>query len=630
MISTRSAHLDELERRLSDARARAKVSALRGAFRAFPRLAGSLLEVAAAGFSLAPIPRFFSPNVREISPALNDDLLDLYGRAGQTLANRFTFFNSPRAFEANIDWEPAETAAWRSELHAFDYALELACTFRISREEKYARHLRYLIAHWIAANPPAAGTGWQLPVLARRARNWMLAADSARLEWEFDTEFSTLAARSLALQLAFLLAQLDSLPSPAARLDGSRALLCAGRFFAGSSARRAYDAGFDLLSRALTGIRSEPWPHSILARAEALMEWLLLSPSGPHSAFLVDELNAAMDELARVLMPNGSLPLLGPQARLNHDDLADLAALAAVKLESPEWKNRAGGFGILPHLWLGEEGKQRFENLPDVAISLRDRVDAESEILRMAGPRNSALVVAARPPRSSSEHQDFTSYELTIDDHRMVVDSGGFAPDETAYFSRARAHNLLLVDGRDPQWSAAESLRQVDFQNLSGDSARLRISDSGFRSIGIEHHRAWFRLANNNWVVLDWLQGQGIHHCTSLMHLYPTFEAIEGEDRILARSGGHSFEVIPMGSARPHASVTRGDHPRYPGWYSPDFGIKFAAAVLVIEWEAELPWVGGALITSSANQPVRQISVHAERGSVSLEFAGQTYDFSME
>ncbi len=629
-ISTRSADLDGLDRRIRAGRALAKFAAARWAFRAFPALAGSFLEISASGFARASLPHFFSPHVREIAPALNDDLLELYGRAGQTLANRFTFFDSSQTFDADIDWEPRQSAAWRAELHAFDYALELAVTFRISREEKYARHLRYLIAHWIAANPPADGTGWQPGVLARRAHNWMLAADSARSDWEDDAPFRDLAAKSLALQLAFLLGQLDSLPSAAARLEASRALLCASRFFAGSKAREARDAGLDLLRSALSFAHNEPWPNACLARAQALAEWVLLSNPRADSTVPMSELRATLNELESLLMPNGSLPLFGPEARLNHDDLSDLAALAAVMLESPEWKCQAGRFGILPHLWLGEEGKQRYESLQEVHCPPRDHVDAASEILRMVGPQDSVLMVTARLPRSAQEHQDFSSYELTLDDHRVVVDSGGFAPEESAYFSGTRAHNVLLVDGRDPQWQGVKASRDVDFE-FSGDYTRLQIGDPGFLHVGVQHRRAWFRLENHDWLILDWLEGQGVHGCTSLMHFYPTFEIIAADDRIVARSRGRSVEVIPVGSARPRASVSRGDDAQFPGWYSPEFGIKFAAAVSILEWApVELPWVGGTLITSQSNPFIRQVAVNPPQGCVSLEIGGMTYDFRMK
>ena len=630
-VKTVPANLEGLERQLDHWRARARGAAARGAFRALRRLAGSVLEIAAAGFEPAPTPHFFSPHVREIDPTLNDDLLELYGRAGQVLANRFAFFNSPQAFDEGINWEPPQSPSWRAELHAFDYGLELACTFRISREEVYARQLRYLIAHWIASNPPGLGTGWQPHVVARRLRNWMLSADFARSDWERDAEFRNLVAKSLGLQTAFLAGQLSSLPTPAARLDASRALLCASHFFAGNKAREAHQTGFDLMARELASARAEPWPHACLAKAQALMEWNLLSAPDADSNFLATELRTALNELEALLMPDGTLPLLGPEARLSQDDLADLAALAAVRLESPAWKSLAGKFGILPYLYLGESGKARFESLQERVWNPRDHVDAAAEIVRVVGPGNSALAISARPPASPDEHQDFTSYELTLNNYRVVVDSGGFAPEESEYFPRARAHNILWVDGREPRWQGAEGPARFDFQELPEGGARLRMADPGFGFLGLQHERAWFRLENDAWLILDWLEGQGIHKCTSLLHFYPTLEIVAGHDRALARSRACSFAVIPVSSAQPRATVTYGDHPQFPGWFSPEFGVKFPAAVLALDWTAvELPWLGGALITRGADKPFRQVETIPTEGRVRLEFSGKTYDLQMK
>ena len=472
------------------------------------------------------------------------------------MANRFAFFNSSQAFDEGINWEPPQTPSWRAELHAGDYALELARTFRISGEEVYWRQLRYLLAHWIASNPPASGTGWQPHVLARRLRNWMMSADFARSDWQRDAEFGKVVAKSLALQTAFLLSQLDSLASSGARLDASRALLCASRFFVGNKARVAQQAGFDLLASELAGSRAGPWPHARLAKAQALMEWNLLSVPGADAAFLAKELLAAMGELESVLMPDGSLPLLGQEARLGQDELADLAALAAVRIDSPAWKFLAGKFGILPYLYLGESGKARFESLDDRVWTPQNHVTAGAEILRIVGQRNSALAISARLPVSPGEHQDFTSYELAIDNHRVMVDSGGFAPEESEYFPRARAHNVLLVDDLEPRWQNAEGSARVDWEFPHG-WVRLRMADPGFEFLGLQHERAWFRLEDNAWLILDWLDGQGVHSLTSLLHFYPTLELVAGTDRTLARSRARRFAVIPVGSAKPLAEVSQ-------------------------------------------------------------------------
>jgi hypothetical protein len=621
-------NLGGVERRLHQWHACAKQRVACWALRAFPRLAGSALEAAAGGFVPAPIPRFFSLDVREIAPTLNDDLLELYGRAGQVLANRFAFFNS---FDQGINWEPAHTPSWRSELHAGDYMLELACTFRISCEEAYARQLRYLVAHWIASNPPASGTGWQPHVLARRARNWMMSADFARSDWERDAEFRDLVAKSLALQLAFLLSQLDGLTSSAARLDASRALLCASRYFSGNKSRQARQAGFELLAGELALSRAEERPQALLRKAQTLMEWNLLSAPSVDSAFLARELVAALDRLEIALMPDGSLPLFGPEARLNPEELADLAALAAVKLESPAWKSRAGQFGIIPYLFLGENGRMRFEKLDEIDWTAQEQVNPAGGMVRLVGPQKSALAINARLPASAEDHQDSMSYELTINDHRVVVDSGGFAPEEALYFPRARAHNVLLVDGREAKWPNAGASALVDFQEFSPGCARLRIADRGFEFLGLQHQRAWFSMENNAWLILDWLEGEGVHPCTSLVHFYPTLELVVAGDRVLAQSRASTFAVIPVSSAKPQARISRGEHPEFPGWFSPEFGVRFPSAVLAMDWSrVELPWLGGVLITSRADEPLGPVEIIPAQARVRLGFAGRTYDWKLK
>ncbi len=211
-----------------------------------------------------------------------------------------------------------------------------------------------------------------------------------------------------------------------------------------------------------------------------------------------------------------------------------------------------------------------------------------------------------------------------------MVDSGGFAPEESEYFPRARAHNILLVDGREPRWQSAEGSVRVDWEFPHG-YARLRMTDPGFGFLGLQHERAWFRVDNNAWLILDWLDGRRVHRLTSLIHFYPTFEIVAGGDRARARSRTRSLAVIPVASAKPLASVSHGDHPQFPGWFSPEFGVKIPMTVLALNWTGvELPWVGGALITSGADEPFRQVEAIPAAGRVRLEFSGKAWVLQMK
>jgi hypothetical protein len=623
-------NIEAWERRLSRWQAEAKRAAAVLAFRVFPHPTGSLYELRAAALKVGPLPRFFSADVREVDPTLNDDLLELYGRAGQALQNRFAFFGSPQAFEQGIDWEPPQSPSWRAELHAGDYLLDLACTFRISGEGVYARQLRYLIADWIAANPPLLGIGWEPHVLARRLRNWFLASDLARDDGERDQDFLAVVTRSLALQTIILLDRLEGLPSPSARIAGSRALLCASRFFQGERAIDVRGRGLTLLATDKDGLAAEPWPAARLERAAALMEWNLFSRPSEDTGFLESELEAALAAVEAVLAPDGSMPLIGPAARLAQDELADLAALAAVRLRRPAWKSLAGKFGILPYLLLGEPGNEQFQYLQETPWTVQDTVDPAEGILRLSGPGESALIISSTLPSAREDHQDFSSYELGVNGHRVVVDSGGFAPDESGYFPRARAHNLLLVDGQEPRWPGSDDAI-ADFQECTGDDTRLQISDSGFEFLGLRHDRAWFRLEGGAWLILDWLRGPGVHDCTSVIHLYPTFQIGVGQGTALAHSRASNIPLVPVGRDLPLLSVFHGDHPQFPGWYSPEFGVKFATAVLVLHWsKVALPWVGGLLIASRPGERFHLNHVDADTGRVGLEWSGRAFDLQMK
>lgn len=231
--------------------AKLRTAARGAAFRLWPQLAAAALAIEARGFGAASIPHLFARDLVRIPPTLNDDLLELYGRSEQVLANHFGFFGATEGFGPEIDWAPPRGHAWQVELHLFDYALDLALTFRISGDERYARHLRYLLADWIASNPPTSGAAWTSIGLARRIRNWILASDLSRESFESDADFFNVFASSLAQQATYVAWQARAVEGRRARLAASRALLVASRTFTGAQAESLGEMGRVLLAEAL-------------------------------------------------------------------------------------------------------------------------------------------------------------------------------------------------------------------------------------------------------------------------------------------------------------------------------------------------------------------------------------------
>ena len=607
-------------------------------------MATGSLEIAISGLSTSRIPFLFSRDLREIHPSLNDDLLDLFGRSEKTLANQFTFGARTQTFPEDIGWEIHRSAAWRAELHAFDFGLDLALNYRISGDTSYARHLRYLMAHWIGANPPGQGSGWLLRPLARRVRNWILAADLARQDWESDTTFFKLVTQSLSLQAAFLHRYAPAFPFTEEALDSAIALQLAGKFFGGETGEELWSAGREILRREIEntfspgrrGVGSRP--ASQVHLAQAVLEFLLFKNGEiDEGHFFKDKLREILKLIEDILLPDRSLPLFGPSPAYSESDLPDLFAIAAVLLSEPVWKNMAGKFGVLPYMFLGEAGKAAFDNLPETGWNSGTCLNPRFELYRLSKTEGSAIVINGRLPRPQEHHQDGLTYELTVRGQRVVVDSGanspGDAPQEK-YFSSALAHNVFLVDGKGPRnGRPRHSHPPAALAEPAGGAVRLRLTLRGLPFPGVAHQRTWYCLDEEDWVILDRLDGKGRHSAVSLIHFYPTFEIEVRNNAALVRSHSLTLSVIPLcprGHAQPKMVATRGDHPDFQGWYAPESGMKFPASVLRLEWKHfPLPFVGGYLIVPGTEVSFEAREVNAPAGSISFRLRRKQYCLSV-
>jgi uncharacterized heparinase superfamily protein len=570
------------------------------ALRKFPALAGAALEMAAQRFHAASLPHIFSTDLREIPPALNEDLLDLYGRSEQILANRFSFFHSTKSFGAKIDWQAGAGSAWNRELHSFDFALDVALTYRISREERYAQHLRYLIADWVSANPPAGEIAWETETLAKRVRNWVLASDLARDDWNANPDFLQLVLHSLALQYV-ILTESDGLNQSCescgngfrARLWRERGLaFLEGMFPLDGSKRIAWrlpQIVEERLDRDAARGDQSLRPVDTLQAAEALLDELVLESPGTdsHAGAAKEALQRILNALEAMMLPDGTLPLFGREATPAAENLQNIYATAAVLFAEPRWKAIAGQWGIIPHMLLGEGGWRSFSELKGKSWTPASSSQPQSGICRLVGNGSSALAANLRPRGSASDHQDDLSFELMIRGHRVVVDSGAYRPPGDAEgqpFARPEAHNVLMLEADRGMGRGENAPMPISFRRIYGDGWVAFSAECKATS----HQRIWALTEANAWVVLDRLlvRQAKIGRLTSLLHFFPTFELGEEGDRVLACSRALTVTVVPFGPVPCTTRFTKGDDEQIPGWYAPEFGTRFPSSVLALEWAA--------------------------------------------
>jgi hypothetical protein len=158
----------------------------------------------------------------------------------------------------------------------------------------------------------------------------------------------------------------------------------------------------------------------------------------------------------------------------------------------------------------------------------------------------------------------------------------------------------------------------------------MRLRNLGFAFLDLEPERAWFHLDVGAWLIFDRLGGRGAHHAASLLHFYPIFNIEVRDDRALARSRSFVATVIPLGCPPGKIKATRGDDPEFSGWHAPDFGIKYPAGVLALEWtNLELPWVDGYLVVPGNGDEYCDGVIDTAFKALSIEVLGKRYSLPL-
>jgi uncharacterized heparinase superfamily protein len=189
-------------------------------------------------------------------------------------------------------------------------------------------------------------------------------------------------------------------------------------------------------------------------------------------------------------------------------------------------------------------------------------------------------------------HADIFSYELSVEGHPFIVDSGVFEYSAGAMRSYVRstlAHNTISIDGVDQAecWGSFRVARRFAPHNVSftrnETESRFEGSFSGYaRLIGDEIvHRRLITCQDGARQVRinDTVNGKGTHTVKSLLHLHPDVSvATQGNKIQLSVSDASCFIEADTGEM----SIEE-------GWFCPEFGLKQKNKVLVLGGDYSLP-----------------------------------------
>jgi hypothetical protein len=573
-------------------------------------------------------------------------------RATAVRGRRLSHLGRTVGFPGRIDWDPAGlTFAWRTELNSLDDLLPLgvaaALAPRPEARRKWYDVAANLVREWIAATSPSQGAGWQIPALARRIPNLIYFYIFFAAELRADPRARLAFLESLDAQTRALAA---SLPGPAADhtlIHAARALFMAGRFFDGMEARAWLDTGAATLWGQLREQVHEDGGHrerNLVIHSAVLAAYLeifatLLAAHDEIPVWARKRVRGMADFLARMVHPDGEIPLFHGAAVGTARSPRELLAAAGIVLHEPELAPPGDLPGVWPLLIVGESGRRVHVHLP------RRRETGEARALRRTGfyvlpgdPGDLMLLDGGSPPPAGDPN--VFGYELSIGGTRLIVDSG-VGSEEPApwpqYFATTRAHNVVSVAGqeqgvagRPPMVSEVHWIARQGLMHFAG-------THDGFAHLSLDlrlrHRRRVFCLPGRFWLVCDEILGNGEYEAESFIHLHPDAAlamSYRGRTCVTARrSETARLDIVPAG-AREIRVVQGVEEPQLQGWYAPRHGERWPSTVVSLVVGGRLPLVFGYALLPRAEGPTDLRFEHdAFRLGATLETGGEAYEITV-
>ncbi|TDX59900.1 putative heparinase superfamily protein [Methylosinus sp. sav-2] len=379
-------------------------------------------RVAHVGLS-APLPATAPPLADRPPTPLFEPRRGMIARIGRSL--RFTFLRQSHASPAIVDWRMRRGdrggQLWRMNLHYMEYLEDVD-------DEMFFE----LVSQWTNANPPYARDYWKDTwnsyALSLRVVVWMQQAATRGARLTVDE--SAMMIASLARQLRFLEANLETDIGGNHLIKNLKALIWASAFFTGRDADRWRACGLRLLRRELRaqilpdGMHYERSPSYHCQVFADLLECRHALGCDPLNGELDDALHHMAQVVADLTHPDGSVALFNDSglsmAYAPGECLAVYEKLFGGRPSSRDVFafRDAGYFGLRSEesYFLADCGRIGPDDLPAHA------------------------------------HGDVASFEWSVGGARIVVDQGVFeyvAGERRELCRTAASHNTLCFDGAD-------------------------------------------------------------------------------------------------------------------------------------------------------------------------------------
>ncbi len=499
--------------------------------------------------------------------------------ADAALAGRFEFHGRALEFGERVDWFRPDldvgTRLWKTGLHEWSYAEDLARAVRASGDARYRDRLFDLVLQWRAAAPIGcrdfALDAWNARAAATRLVHWAVAGQILGLR--SGNAHADALGREIGRHGLFVRDNLEL------DLRGNHLFRdVVGLVFANELVGGIGDA-LAWLEREVAEqmlpdgchIERAPFYHALCTR-DLLEVRLLLGDASPR--WLDDALARATGFLAAVALGDGEIPLLG-DGWLGEVAVPPLLA-AARELVAP----------IAPEA-------------PERGAGLAPLCGGRWRAVVRVGPH-------APDEQMGHAHADLLSFDASFGADRVVTDTGTLlydpGPDRQRIRSTA-AHNTLRLD-REEQIEAWSSFRvgrrgraRVAARGRTGTWDWVSASHDAYAFLpGRPMHHRLVAVGDAGILVLDAVLGSGLHTIESHLHEHPDNESARA--RITPLRG-----AAEIGAAALHER----------------FGAAHPMRRHRIVSDVDLPWIGGWWISPAAVDSDARLDLVGDEISVELQ-----------
>jgi hypothetical protein len=194
------------------------------------------------------------------------------------------------------------------------------------------------------------------------------------------------------------------------------------------------------------------------------------------------------------------------------------------------------------------------------------------------------------PPFYNHGHADALSVILSINGKQILVDPGTYkyndAPEWRRYFKGTKAHNTIVIDGRDQSeqetgfiWRHPFNAELLGFSENS-DQFLVNAMHTGYERLEepVRHKRAILYFDGGCFLIKDSFVGNDVHEFEINFHLHPNVNLIKKNNWWQINNEGANIYMRLLENS--DFLPIHGSKDPIHGWYSPCYGTKLKCNVM--------------------------------------------------